>query len=334
MRWQLQPLQPLQERQLQPPFGPSVDSLCHPWFATANLPYKFPIFWNFRRRLVRYYWYLCMEGISSLPWYDEANPVQLVPVVPARGGAEVALGIYYKTFVTYRTCMRGAPARPVRACCVRSCCTVVVKEHDLHTAPAQCNAKQRFYLHCTLQSSHAALHTSHLHFTFHTSNSTLLISSQLISSHFIWALLTSLELFSSHFISSHTSAKFCLPIFISSEHSSTFLTSPQLVSTHLVSSARQKAWDTDAFTQKVFTKYFVVQSLHPVLPSTTLYCKACTKHVLIMICIIKLAQSICQYYLVLQSLHKTHPSTTLHYKACTKHFPVRLRTTKLAQSTS
>ena len=60
----------------------------HPdWFTTTNLPYKFPIFWTSRRRLVRYYWYLCMEGISSLPWYDEANPVQLAPVVPARGGA-------------------------------------------------------------------------------------------------------------------------------------------------------------------------------------------------------------------------------------------------------
>ena len=30
--------------QLQPPFGPSVDSLCHPWFTTTNLPYRFPIF--------------------------------------------------------------------------------------------------------------------------------------------------------------------------------------------------------------------------------------------------------------------------------------------------
>ena len=30
--------------QLQPPFGPSVDSLCHPWFTTTNLSYSFPIF--------------------------------------------------------------------------------------------------------------------------------------------------------------------------------------------------------------------------------------------------------------------------------------------------
>ena len=43
VRWPLQPLQPLQKAQLQPPFGPSVDSLCHPWFTTTNLSYRFPI---------------------------------------------------------------------------------------------------------------------------------------------------------------------------------------------------------------------------------------------------------------------------------------------------
>ena len=38
-----------------------------------------------------------------------------IPVVPARGGAEVALRIY-KDFLIYRTCIRRAPAKPVRAC--------------------------------------------------------------------------------------------------------------------------------------------------------------------------------------------------------------------------
>ena len=42
--WPLQPLQPLQKTQLQPPVGPSVDSLCHPWFTTTSLSYRFPIF--------------------------------------------------------------------------------------------------------------------------------------------------------------------------------------------------------------------------------------------------------------------------------------------------
>ena len=44
LRLQLQ----LQHLQLQlhytTPVGPSVDSLCHPWFTTTNLSYEFPIF--------------------------------------------------------------------------------------------------------------------------------------------------------------------------------------------------------------------------------------------------------------------------------------------------
>ena len=44
MRWPLQPLQSFQQTQLQPPFGQSVDSLCHPWFTTTtNVSYRFPI---------------------------------------------------------------------------------------------------------------------------------------------------------------------------------------------------------------------------------------------------------------------------------------------------
>ena len=92
--------------------------------------------------------------------------------------------------------------------------------------------------------------------------------------------------------------------------------------------------------------YFVLQSLHKALPSTTLYYKACTKSFPVLLCTTML-QSLhkalpsttwyykaSQYYFVLQSLHKARSSTTLYYKACTKHFPVLLCTTKLAQSTS
>ena len=43
MRWPLQPLQSFQQTQLQPPFGQSVDSLCHPWFTTTKVSYRFPI---------------------------------------------------------------------------------------------------------------------------------------------------------------------------------------------------------------------------------------------------------------------------------------------------
>ena len=44
LQLQLHYLQPLQKTQLQPPFGSSVDSLCHPWVTTANLSYRFHIF--------------------------------------------------------------------------------------------------------------------------------------------------------------------------------------------------------------------------------------------------------------------------------------------------
>ena len=64
---------------------------------------------------------------------------------------------------TSRTCMRRAPARPVRACFVRSCCSVAVQEHDLRATPAQCNVKQTLSSHFTLHSSHPTPHTSHLH---------------------------------------------------------------------------------------------------------------------------------------------------------------------------
>ena len=91
--------------------------------------------------------------------------------------------------------------------------------------------------------------------------------------------------------------------------------------------------------------YFVLQSLHKALPSITLYYKACTNYLPLLLCttklaqstsqyyfVLQLAQSISQYYFVLPSLHKVFPSTTLYYQACTKYFPVLLCTTKLAQS--
>ena len=60
------PLQKTQlNTQLQPPFGPSVDSLCHPWFTTTNRSYRVTYSWNFRHRLVRYYWYQVILHIHA-----------------------------------------------------------------------------------------------------------------------------------------------------------------------------------------------------------------------------------------------------------------------------
>ena len=43
VRCPLQPLQPFQKTQLQPPLGPAMDSLCHPSFRATNLSYRYPI---------------------------------------------------------------------------------------------------------------------------------------------------------------------------------------------------------------------------------------------------------------------------------------------------
>ncbi len=82
---------------------------------------------------------------------DCGFPVFL-PVVPVRGEAEVALGVCYKTFLLHRTCMRRAPARPMRAC------LIAVQELDLRAAPVQCNAKQCFAFQSLDFTLHVAEH--------------------------------------------------------------------------------------------------------------------------------------------------------------------------------
>ena len=77
--------------------------------------------------------------------------------------------------------------------------------------------------------------------------------------------------------------------------------------------------------------YFVPQSLHKVLPSTALCDKTGTKCVPALLCTTK---KLHKYCFVLQSLHKVRPSTTLYHRSCLKYFPTLLCTTKLAQSTS
>ena len=59
MRW---PLQPFQQTQLQPPFGQSVASLCHPWFTTTNFSYRFPIFETSATALCGTTGILCKQG--------------------------------------------------------------------------------------------------------------------------------------------------------------------------------------------------------------------------------------------------------------------------------
>jgi hypothetical protein len=62
------------------------------------------------------------------------------------------------------------------------------------------------------------------------------------------------KFFSSHFISSHMSTKFCLTIFISFEHRSTFFISQKLVSTHLGYAVHQNIISN----YKICIKYFPI----------------------------------------------------------------------------
>ena len=136
-----------------------------------------------------------------------------------RGGS--CLKDIYKTFLIYRTCMRRAPAKPVRACTLRKWCPVShvtfeaphrTSRFTLHTSHSTLHTPH-FTLHashCTLHTSHFTLHTSH--FTLHTSHCTLhaprfTLHSSHSTLHLIWALLTLSQLISSHLISSHMSPK-------------------------------------------------------------------------------------------------------------------------------
>ena len=95
-----------------------------------------------------------------------------LPVVPARGGAEVALGLYYKTFLSsIELAWAVRQPRPcVRAFCERGA-LFQMSHLKLQTS------------HCTLHTPHSTLHIPHF------------ISSHLISSH-----LRSSHLISAHFM--------------------------------------------------------------------------------------------------------------------------------------
>ena len=77
--------------------------------------------------------------------------------VPARGVAEVALGLYCKTLFIYRTCVHPVLPRPARVPCVK------------HTLMVQCNTKRHF----ALQRAHLKLHLSHARSILHTPHFTL-----------------------------------------------------------------------------------------------------------------------------------------------------------------
>ena len=81
-----------------------------------------------------------------------------MPLVPARGRAEVALGLHHQTFLIYRTCMRCAPANPVPKYFLQTCLS-----KNMTFARPQRNAKPSEHLLHISQfcASHSTL-SSHL----------------------------------------------------------------------------------------------------------------------------------------------------------------------------
>ena len=88
VRWPLQPWQPLQKTQLQPPLGPSVDWLCHPWFTTTNLSYRFPIFETSAAAMCRTTGIYNVELVYSL---SEFNYISILMLLYSICGRDVVL---------------------------------------------------------------------------------------------------------------------------------------------------------------------------------------------------------------------------------------------------
>ena len=177
----------------------------------------------------------------------------VLPVVPARGGAEVALRIY-KNFLIYRTCMRRAPAKPVCACTLRKWCLV---SHVTFEAPLRTSHFSLRSSHSTLHTSHSTLHTSHCtlrtpHFTSHCTLKTPHLSLltaffTLHTSHFTlhsphFTLLTSHCFLHTPHFTLHTphftlhSSRPTLHTALFTLHTSSHLSSSHLIPAHLFSS--------------------------------------------------------------------------------------------------
>ena len=183
-----------------------------------------------------------------------------IPVVPARGGAEVALEIYIRPFSSIEL----ACAVHQRSPCVRALCETGVLFHmshlklhvtlhtwqslhsTLHTALFTLHSA-----HCTLHTSHFTLHTSHStlhtarfplhtpHFTLHTSHSTLHTSQSTLHTSHSTLHSPHFTLHTPHFTlhSSRPHTSHCTlhtPHFISSELFSPYPSSSLLISSLLI----------------------------------------------------------------------------------------------------
>jgi hypothetical protein len=98
---------------------------------------------------------VCTRRVIQLSWRRDKQAKHItIPVVPARGGAEVALKIYITPFSSIELACAVRQPSP----CVRALCETDVVFHMSHL-------KLHFTLH-SWQSAHSTLHTSHC--TLHT----------------------------------------------------------------------------------------------------------------------------------------------------------------------
>ena len=168
---------------------------------------------------------------AALLWYTSSTRTR-------RGGS--CLKDIYKTLLIYRTCMRRAPAKPVRACILRKWCPVA---HVTFEAPLRTSHFSLHSSHSTLHASHSTLHTSHCtlrtpHFTSHctlkTPHFTLHASHFTVhTSHF--SLLSQHSTLHTALFTPHTShCTLHTPHFISSELFSPYPSSALLISSLLI----------------------------------------------------------------------------------------------------
>ena len=215
----------------------------------------------------------------------------MIPVVPARGGAEVALKIYI--YIRPFSSIELACAVRQPSPCVRALCETGILFHMSHL-------KLHFTLH-TWQSSHSTLHTSH--FTLHPSQSTLHTSQSTLHTPHFTLHTPHFTLHTPHFTLHSSCPTLHTAPFISSELFSPYPSSSLLISSLLICQ----------------------QSFHESLPSTT------TKELACAVrqpgpCVRALCETGVLFHMSHLKLHfalRTWQSShsTLHTSHCTLHTP-------------
>ena len=86
----------------------------------------------------------------------------LISSTRTRRGGSCLRDILCKTFHIYRTCMRRAPAGPVRARCVRVCCTALLPSKNMICVRSRSNGTpSEDFLHTSQRRLHILDFTSH-----------------------------------------------------------------------------------------------------------------------------------------------------------------------------